>query len=178
MSQTICFEESKPCPVKIQGHGGGLSFSPNGDMLLLGAFPHVREEQIVAWCGKWRAKLIMESEFPAIPVFAIGGEKWILEAPCNPADQEAESPGFGEALYAKDDYTMVSVLVDSETGIICKIAYVPMEEIFIERLMLSWNPYRFPSNQYNKSYNSKEFTTRVTEIFKTRTSQQLWTSSW
>lgn len=178
MSQTISFEEGKPCPVKIQGHGGGLSFSPNGDMLLLGTFPNINEEQIAAWSGKWRAKLISEPEFPAIPVFAVGSEKWILEAPCNPADQEKESPGFSEALYAKDDYMMAAVLVDTDTGIVRKIAHVPLEEMFIERLMLSWNPYRFPANQYNKSFNGQEFGVRVADIFKTRTSQQLWTSSW
>ena len=178
MSQTICFEEGKPCPVKIQGHGGGLSFSPNGDMLLLGAFPNVKEEQIVAWGGKWRAKLIMEPEFPAIPVFAVGGEKWILETPCNPADQEKESPGFSEVLYAKDDYLMAAVLVDSGTEIVHKITHVPLDEIFIERLLLSWNPYRFPANQYNKSFSPQEFAARVEAIFKARTSLQIWTSSW
>ena len=178
MNKEICFEEGKPCPVNIQGYGGGLSFSPNGDMLLIGAFPNVKNEQITAWGGKWRAKLIVEAEFPSIPIFAIGDEKWILEAPCNPADQEKESPGFSEALYSKDDYTMVAVLVDSVTEIVHKITYVPLDEVFIERLMLSWNPYRYHSNQYNKSYSNREFTARIADIFKVRSSQQLWTSSW
>ncbi len=178
MEKTVSFEEGQPCPVKIQGYGGGLSFSPNGDMLLVGAFPNIKEDQIKAWDGKWRAKLISESEFPAIPIFAVGSEKWILEAPCNPAEQEKESPGFVEALYAKDDYVMAAILVDSMTGLVVKIAHVPLDEMFIERLMLSWNPFRFPANHYNKSFNDEEFTTRVASIFKVRTSQQLWTSSW
>lgn len=178
MSKNVCFEEGKPCPVKIQGYGGGLSFSETGDMLLLGAFPNPAEEQVKAWQGKWRAKLVAESEFPAIPIFAVGSEDWILEAPCNPADQEKESPGFAEALYAKDDYEMAAVLVDSTTGIVRKIARVPLAEMFIERLVLSWNPYRHPSDQYTKSFSKEEFSARVGEIFKTRSSRQLWNASW
>ena len=34
---TISFIEGQSCPLPIAGHGGGLSFSPNGDMLLLAA---------------------------------------------------------------------------------------------------------------------------------------------
>ena len=34
---TISFVEGQSCPLHIAGHGGGLSFSPNGDMLLLSA---------------------------------------------------------------------------------------------------------------------------------------------
>jgi len=91
MSQTISFEEGKPCPLPIEGHGGGLSFSPNGDMLLVASLPHPSEAQIKAFSGKWRAKLIAESEFPSIPIFAVGSEDWLLETPCNPAQQEKEA---------------------------------------------------------------------------------------
>ena len=79
--QTISFVEGKSCPLPIAGHGGGLSFSPNGDMLLLAAISSPSEAQIKAWSGKWQAKLIIESEFPSIPIFAIGGEDWLLETP-------------------------------------------------------------------------------------------------
>ena len=37
MDQTVSFVEGQRCPLPIAGHGGGLSFSPNGDMLLLAA---------------------------------------------------------------------------------------------------------------------------------------------
>ena len=50
----------------------------------------LNQEKIDAWEGKWRTKLFIESEFPAIPLFAIGSENWILEAPCNPTQQEKE----------------------------------------------------------------------------------------
>ena len=103
MDQSISFEEGKPCPLPIEGHGGGLSFSPNGDMLLVASLSHPSEAQIKAFSGKWRAKLIAESEFPSIPIFAVGSEDWLLETPCNPAQQEKEAPGFVEALYAKED---------------------------------------------------------------------------
>ncbi|MCF8720679.1 hypothetical protein [Nitrospina gracilis] len=175
---TIRFEEGKPCPVQVAGTGGGLSISANGDMLLIGSIPNPTEEQIAAWNGKWRAKLITESEFPAIPIFAIGSEDWILEAPCNPCDNEKEAPGFCEALYAKDDVTMAAILVDSETGLIRKIKQVPLDEMFIERLVLSWNPFRYEANDYNKSFTAQEFAQKVGDIFKMRSSRELWMTSW
>ncbi|MFQ5450450.1 MAG: hypothetical protein ACE5E9_07445 [Nitrospinaceae bacterium] len=178
MEKTIRFEEGQPCPVDIQGEGGGLSFSPNGEMLLIGKFPRPSKTQIEAWGGKWRAKLCTESEFPAIPIFAVGSEDWILETPCNPTQQEKESPGFCEALYAKDEYNMAAILVDSETNEIVKIANVPLDEMFIERLVLSWNPFRGPSDEYNKSFNSEEFANRINQIFTTRSTRDIWTSSW
>ncbi len=176
--QTVRFEEGKPCPIKVEGFGGGLSFSPNGDMLLVGAIPSPTDKQIAAWNGKWRAKLVAETEFPSIPIFAIGSEDWILEAPCNPAQQEQEAPGFCEALYAKEDCSMVAVLVNSDTGIIRKIKHVPLDEMFIERLVLSWNPLRFEANDYNKSFSQEEFSKKIEEIFSARTSKDLWTTSW
>jgi len=178
MEQTIRFEEGKLCPVKIEGDGGGLSFSPNGDMLLIGRFPVPSKAQIEAWSGKWRAKLCTESEFPSIPIFAVGSEDWILEAPCNPLQMEQEAPGFCEALYAKEECTMAAVLVDSDTGIIRKINYVPLDEMFIERLVISWNPFRHEANDYNKSFTPAEFTKRVGEIFKMKPSKELWMTSW
>lgn len=174
----VTFEVGKPCPVKVEGYGGGLSFSPNGDMLLIGAIPGPTEAQLEAWDGKWRAKLVDESGFPSIPIFAIGSEDWILEAPCNPLQMEQEAPGFCEALYAKDEYDMAAVLVDSDTGLILKINHVDLDEMFIERLVLSWNPYRHESNEYNKSFKPEEFAKRVGEIFKMRPSKELWMTSW
>jgi hypothetical protein len=178
MEETIQFEEGKPCPVQVTGSGGGLSFSPNGDMLLIGAFPNPSEAQIEAWCGKWRAKLAQESEFPSIPLFAVGSEDWLIEAPCNPSQLEKEAPGFCEALYAKEDHIMVAVLVDLETTLIKKITQVTLDDIFIERLVLGWNPYRHAGDQYNKSYDDEAFAKRIQEIYKHDTSRELWMKSW
>ncbi len=174
----IAFEEGKECPVKVEGTGGGLSLAPNGDMLLIGAVPSPSNQQVEAWGGKWRAKLVSESEFPSIPIFAIGSEDWIMEAPCNPSQMEKEAPGFCEALYAKEKCSMAAILVDSDTGIIKKITHVSLDEMFIERLVLSWNPFRYEANDYNKSYNPEEFAKRVGEIFKMRPSKELWMTSW
>ena len=180
----IRFEEGQSCPIKIQGGGGGISFSTNGDMLLIGAFPNPTKDQINKWGQKWRAKLVDESEFPSIPIFAIGDdEDWYLEAPCNPGAIEQESPGFCEALFAKDDYSLVAVLVDSETEIIGKISRVELDEMFIERLVMAWNPYRYPSSpvapaEYSRAFNDQEFSEKVEQIFKTKTSEQLWRTSW
>jgi hypothetical protein len=176
--QNIAFEEGKECPVRVEGTGGGLSISPNGDMLLVGSIPSPSNQQVEAWGGKWRAKLISESEFPSIPIFAIGSEDWILETPCNPYQMEKEAPGFCEALYARNECSMAAILVDSDTGIIKKITHVPLDEMFIERLVLSWNPFRHEANDYNKSFSPEEFTKRVGEIFKMRPSKELWTTSW
>ena len=114
----IQFEEGKECPVQIAGTGGGLSFSPSGDMLFMANVENISLDQISAWGGKWRTKLYVESEFPAIPLFAIGSESWILEAPCNPTQQENETPGYCEALFAKESYEMVAILVEANTHII------------------------------------------------------------
>lgn len=176
--EVVSFEEGKPCPVTVEGTGGGLSFSPSGDMLLIGSIPSPSEDDINAWGGKWRAKLVAESEFPSIPIFAIGSEDWILEAPCNPRQQEIEAPGFCEALFAKEDCRMVAILVDSDTGITKKITNVELDEMFIERLVISWNPFRHESNEYNKTFSEKEFSGRVSELFKMKSSEELWTTSW
>ena len=178
MDQTISFEEGKICPLPIEGHGGGLSFSPNGDMLLVASLPHPSEAQIKAFSEKWRAKLIVESEFPSIPIFAIGSEDWLLETPCNPSQQEIEAPGFIEALYSKEDYNMVAVLVDSETKIIQKITHVTLEEMFIERLAMSWNPYKTAGDEYTKTFTNESFITKINEIFKMKSSDELWRTSW
>ena len=178
MNDTIRFEEGQPCPITISGTGGGLSFSPNGDMLLIGMFPSPSKAQIEAWSGKWRAKLFDESEFPSIPIFAVGSEDWILESPCNPSRLEKEAPGFCEAFYSKEEHFMVAVLVDSDTGVIQKIKTVPLEELFVERLVLSWNPFRGPANNYNKAFSEEEFAGRIAEIFKTKSQREIWNGSW
>lgn len=176
--QSVAFEEGKECPIKVEGTGGGLSFSPTGDMLLIGSVPSPSNQQIEAWGGKWRAKLVAESEFPSIPIFAVGSEDWILEAPCNPSQMEKEAPGFCEALFAKEECSMVAILVDSNTGTIRKITHVELDEMFIERLVISWNPYRHESNEYNKTFKPEEFAQRVGEIFRVRPSKELWMTSW
>ncbi len=178
MDQVINFEEGQPCPVPIAGHGGGLSFSPNGDMLLVASLPHPSDAQIKAFSGTWRAKLVAESEFPSIPIFAVGSEDWLLETPCNPAQQEKETPGFIEALYAKEDHSMVAILVDSESGIIKKIAHVPLEEMFIERMVMSWNPYKTAGDKYTQTFSDKGFNEKIIEIFKMKSSKELWRTSW
>ncbi len=169
MDQTVNFEEGQICPLPIEGHGGGLSFSPSGDMLLVASLPHPSEAQIKAFSGKWRVKLIAESEFPSIPIFAIGNEDWLLETPCNPAQQEKESPGFIEALYAKEDHSMVAVLVDSETKIIQKIIHIPLEEMFI---------YKTAGDKYTTTFTAESFITKINEIFKMKSSEELWRTSW
>lgn len=176
--KNIAFEEGQTCPINVEGTGGGLSISPNGDLLLMGAVPSPSNQQIEAWGGKWRAKLVTESEFPSIPIFAVGSEDWILEAPCNPAQMEKEAPGFSEALYAKEECTMAAILVDSDTGIIRKITHVPLDEMFVERLVLSWNPFRFEADDYNKSFTQEEFSKRVGEVFRMKPSKELWVTSW
>lgn len=176
--ETVQFEEGKTCPIKIEGTGGGLSFTPSGDMLLIGTFQNPSQEQIEAWSGKWRAKLAEESDFPSIPIFAVGSDNWIIEAPCNPRLQETESPGFCEALYSKGNYEMVAILVNAETGIILKITRVPLDETFIERLVLSWNPFKRASSEKITTLSDEEFGNRVTKIFQSRSSKELWKSSW
>ena len=174
----IQFEEGKECPVQIAGTGGGLSFSPSGDMLFIGNVENINQEHIDAWNGKWRTKLFTDSEFPAIPLFAIGSENWILEAPCNPTQQENETPGYCEALFAKDDYEMGAILVDSNSHIIKKITRVKMEELLIERMVMSWNPFRGKSDQYTKTFDQNTFNQRVAELFKMKSTKQMWMDSW
>jgi len=176
--ETVQFEEGKDCPIKIDGTGGGLSFTLGGDMLLIGTFQNPSQEQIEAWSGKWRAKLAEESDFPSIPIFSVGSDNWIIEAPCNPRLQEMESPGFCEALYSKENYEMVAILVNAETGIILKITRVPLEETFIERLVLSWNPFKRATSEKITTLSDEEFGNRVTKIFQSRSSKELWNSSW
>tara|TARA_Y100001960_G_scaffold300961_1_gene350538 strand:- start:147 stop:707 length:561 start_codon:yes stop_codon:yes gene_type:complete len=182
--EEIRFEEGQSCPVKIQGGGGGLSFSPNGDMLLIGAIPNPTVDQTNKWSQKWRAKLVDESEFPSIPIFAIGdAEDWFLETPCNPGAIEREAPGFCEALFAKDEYQMVAVLVDSNTNIINKIHHVELDDLFVERLVLAWNPYRYSTTpgapaEYSRAFTDQEFGERIHKIFKMKTSEELWRTSW
>ena len=43
----IQFEEGKECPVQIAGTGGGLSFSPAGDMLFIANVENIREITLV-----------------------------------------------------------------------------------------------------------------------------------
>jgi hypothetical protein len=73
---------------------------------------------------------------------------------------------------------MVAILVDSETSIIKKITHVSLEEMFIERLALSWNPYRTTGDEYTKTYTDKNFTEKINEIFKMKSSKDLWRTSW
>ena len=174
----IQFEEGKNCPVQISGTGGGLSFSPSGDMLFIANIENVDQQKIDAWAGKWRIKLYIESEFPAIPLFAIGSEDWILEAPSNPSQQEKETPGYCEAIYAKDEYEMGAILVDSTTHIIKKVKRVEIDEMVIERMVMSWNPFRGKGDQYTKTFDNEMFNQKVADIFKMKSTKQMWTTSW
>ena len=176
--QAIQFQEGKECPVQITGTGGGLSFSPSGDMLFIANVENPNQEQLDSWCGKWRVKLFIESEFPAIPLFAIGSEDWILEAPCNPTQQENETPGFCESLYAKDKYEMGAILVDSESHIIKKITCVLLDDLVIERMVMSWSPFRGKGDQYTKTFNQEAFNNKIIELFKMKSTKQMWLASW
>ena len=77
---------------------------------------------------------------------------------------------------------MAAVLVDEETGIIKKISQVELDEMFIERLVMAWNPYRFAGGsngtEYSRAFSDQEFTKKIGEIFKTRSSQELWRTSY
>ena len=73
---------------------------------------------------------------------------------------------------------MVAILVDSENTIIKKIVYVPLEEMFIERLALSWNPYRTSGDEYTKTFSESNFTEKINELFKMKSSEELWRTSW
>ena len=174
----IQFEEGQECPVQIAGTGGGLSFSPSGDMLFMANVENIHQEQIDAWEGKWRTKLFVESEFPAIPLFAIGSENWILEAPCNPTLQENETPGYCEALFAKETYEMGAILVEATTHIIKKITRIELDEMFIERMVMSWNPFRGYGDKYTKTFNQDSFNKKVAEVFKSKSTKEMWVASW
>ena len=174
----IQFEEGTECPVQIAGTGGGLSFSPSGDMLFMANVENISLDQISAWGGKWRTKLYVESEFPAIPLFAIGSESWILEAPCNPTQQENETPGYCEALFAKESYEMGAILVEASTHIIKKITRIELDEMFVERMVMSWNPFRGSGDKYTKSFDQSTFNNKVAEVFKMKSTKEMWVSSW
>ena len=89
-----------------------------------------------------------------------------------------ESPGFCEALYNKEDHNMVAILTDLDTNIIKKITHVELDEMFIERMVLSWNPYKTKGDEYTKTYSDENFVTKINEIFKMKSSQELWRTSW
>jgi hypothetical protein len=73
---------------------------------------------------------------------------------------------------------MVAILVDSETNIIQKITHVPLEEMFIERMVMSWNPYKTAGDEYTKTFTNESFITKINEIFKMKSSKELWRTSW
>jgi hypothetical protein len=73
---------------------------------------------------------------------------------------------------------MVAILVDSESGIIQKITHVELEEMFIERLAMSWNPYKTSGDEYTKTFTNESFISKINEIFKMKSSQELWRTSW
>jgi len=81
-------------------------------------------------------------------------------------------------LYNKEDYNMVAILTDLDTNIIKKITYVELDEMFIERMVLSWNPYKTKGDEYTKTYSDENFVTKINEIFKMKSSQELWRTSW
>jgi hypothetical protein len=50
--------------------------------------------------------------------------------------------------------------------------------MFIERMVLSWNPYKTKGDEYTKTYSDEHFVTKINEIFKMKSSQELWRTSW
>jgi hypothetical protein len=73
---------------------------------------------------------------------------------------------------------MVAILTDLDTNIIKKITHVSLDEMFIERMVLSWNPYKTKGDEYTKTYSDEHFVTKINEIFKMKSSQELWRTSW
>ena len=73
---------------------------------------------------------------------------------------------------------MVAILSDLDTNIIKKITRVELDEMFIERMVLSWNPYKTKGDEYTKTYSDEGFVTKINEIFKMKSSQELWRTSW
>ena len=73
---------------------------------------------------------------------------------------------------------MVAILTDLDTNIIKKITHVELDEMFIERMVLSWNPYKTKGDEYTKTYSDESFVTKINEIFKMKSSQELWRTSW
>ena len=61
---------------------------------------------------------------------------------------------------------MGAILVDSATHIVKKIKRVEIDEMFVERMVMSWNPFRGTGDQYTKSFNDETFNKKVAEIFK------------
>ena len=86
--------------------------------------------------------------------------------------------GIYTALYEKDSCEMGAILVDSATHIIKKIKRVEIEEMFVERMVMSWNPFRGTGDQYTKSFDDETFNKKVAEIFKMKSTKEMWTSSW
>jgi hypothetical protein len=73
---------------------------------------------------------------------------------------------------------MGAILVDAVTHVIKKIKRVELEEMFVERMVMSWNPFRGTGDQYTKSFDDETFNKKVSEIFKMKSTKEMWTSSW
>ena len=73
---------------------------------------------------------------------------------------------------------MGAILVDSGSHVIKKITRVKMDELLIERMVMSWNPFRGTSDQYTKSFDDETFNKKVAEIFKMKSTKEMWTTSW
>jgi hypothetical protein len=50
--------------------------------------------------------------------------------------------------------------------------------MFVERMVMSWNPFRGTGDQYTKSFDDETFNKKVAEIFKMKSTKEMWTSSW
>ena len=73
---------------------------------------------------------------------------------------------------------MGAILVDSNTHIIKRVTRVEMDELLIERMVMSWNPFRGAGDQYTKSFNQETFNKRINELFKMKSTKQMWIDSW
>ena len=78
----------------------------------------------------------------------------------------------------------IASTVDSLTPSAASVARIArrfeltLDEMFIERMVLSWNPYKTKGDEYTKTYSDESFVTKINEIFKMKSSQELWRTSW
>ena len=71
-----------------------------------------------------------------------------------------------------------AILVDADTHIIKKINHVALDELIIERMVMSWNPFRGKADQYTKTFDQETFNQKIIELFKMKSTKQMWMDSW
>jgi hypothetical protein len=50
--------------------------------------------------------------------------------------------------------------------------------MFIERMVMSWNPFRGSGDKYTKSFDQSTFNIKVAEVFKMKSTKEMWVGSW